>query len=71
MNLTDFYEKASELESRLVKLESDLLCGEQDYLREILLARIDISELSLKAAETAMLHCGARGFVKGLSLIHI
>ena len=61
----DFYEKASELESRLVKLESDLLCGEQDYLREILLARIDISELSLKAAETAMLHCGARGFVKG------
>ena len=26
---------------------------------------IDISELSLKAAETAMLHCGARGFVKG------
>ena len=58
-----FYDKADELEGRLVNLEGDILGGDKDYFREILKARIDASHLSLKAAETAMLHCGARGFI--------
>ena len=59
-----FYDKADELETRLQVLEKDILCGDTGYFRNILTSRIEVAELSLKAAETAMLHCGASGFGK-------
>ena len=59
-----FYDKADELEDRLQVLEQDILCGDTEFFRDILTSRIEAAELSLKAAETAMLHCGASGFGK-------
>lgn len=35
------------------------------YWRRVIEARLATSELALKAAQAAMLHCGARGYVKG------
>ncbi len=36
-----------------------------DLFKEVILARIAIAELSLKAANSAMLHAGARGYLQG------
>ncbi len=35
------------------------------YWKRVVAARLATSELSLEASQAAMLHCGARGFVKG------
>ena len=35
------------------------------YWRRVIAARLATSELALEAAQAAMLHCGARGYVKG------
>lgn len=36
-----------------------------DYFRKVLQLRLDGSELTLRAAQAAMLHWGARGYIKG------
>lgn len=36
-----------------------------EYRRAVLTARLAVSELALEAAQTALLHCGARGYLAG------
>jgi alkylation response protein AidB-like acyl-CoA dehydrogenase len=36
-----------------------------DYMRQVLTARLNVSELSLEASQAAMLHAGARGYIHG------
>ena len=39
--------------------------GTADYVRQVLEARLEISELTLEATQAAMLHAGARAFITG------
>ncbi|MBT3358591.1 MAG: acyl-CoA/acyl-ACP dehydrogenase [Rhodospirillales bacterium] len=59
-----------EIESALFTAEEEVgtlaatpLETDRDFLRRVLSVRADASELSLKAAQSAMLHAGARGYV--------
>lgn len=52
-----------ELHERVMALSSDPYNGDKDYLIDVLDARAQTSELSLKASESALLHQGARGYI--------
>ncbi len=41
------------------------LDGTPDYIRAVLTARLRTSELTLEAAQSALLHAGARGYIEG------
>jgi alkylation response protein AidB-like acyl-CoA dehydrogenase len=41
---------------------------DRNLLREVIEMRIVASELSLRAAQSAMLHCGARGYLQGAAV---
>ena len=42
--------------------------GSRDYVRAVLQARLRCSELALDAAQSALLHAGARGYIEGSSV---
>lgn len=62
----DAFERELEaLEGTLVALAETPLDGTPDYVRAVLTARLHTSELTLEAAQSALLHAGARGFIEG------
>ena len=59
------------IETRLEALKSEIRTlaatpfdPSSSYWRRVVAARLAVSELSLEASQAAMLHCGARGYVK-------
>ena len=56
-------EQATELEVTVDRLAATPLESDPAYWRAVIEARLAGSELSLAAAQAAMLHCGARGYV--------
>jgi alkylation response protein AidB-like acyl-CoA dehydrogenase len=61
---TDFQELLSDLETETMKLARDPLNSGQDYWRSVVELRLKIGEAAVAAAHAAMLHCGARGYLK-------
>ena len=53
------------LEAEIRELAATPFDPSRPYWRRVIEARLATSELALKAAQAAMLHCGARGYVKG------
>jgi alkylation response protein AidB-like acyl-CoA dehydrogenase len=58
-------DQASALRDRLANLAATPLERDRDYLRAVLQARVDVSELALAATQSAMLHWGACGYIHG------
>jgi alkylation response protein AidB-like acyl-CoA dehydrogenase len=60
----NFRELLSELETEAMALASDPYNEEDSYWRKVIALRLRAGEASVAAAHTAMLHCGARGYLK-------
>ena len=60
----DFGEMLSDLESETMELAADPYNADDSYWRRVLALRLRLGEASVAAAHTAMLHCGARGYLK-------
>ena len=60
----DFGVMLSDLESETMKLAADPYNADDSYWRRVLALRLNLGEASVAAAHTAMLHCGARGYLK-------
>jgi alkylation response protein AidB-like acyl-CoA dehydrogenase len=58
-------DKVSAIRERLATLAATPLERDRDYIRAVLQARVDVSELSLEATQSAMLHWGACGYIHG------
>jgi alkylation response protein AidB-like acyl-CoA dehydrogenase len=60
----DFQKLLSELESETMELARDPFNANDDYWRRVVALRLHIGEASVAAAHAAMLHCGARGYLR-------
>jgi alkylation response protein AidB-like acyl-CoA dehydrogenase len=60
----DFQDLLSELESRTMELARDPFNSDEDYWRGVVDLRLQAGDASVAAAHAAMLHCGARGYLK-------
>src|SRR5712671_1180351 len=60
----DFRQLASDLESETMKLAADPFNADDSYWRRVVALRLKAGEASVAAAHAAMLHCGARGYLK-------
>jgi alkylation response protein AidB-like acyl-CoA dehydrogenase len=60
----DFRQLASDLEARTMELAADPFNTGEDYWRRVVALRLEAGEASVAAAHAAMLHCGARGYLK-------
>jgi alkylation response protein AidB-like acyl-CoA dehydrogenase len=60
----DFGELLSDLESEAMALAADPFNADDGYWRRVLALRLNLGEASVAAAHAAMLHCGARGYLK-------
>jgi alkylation response protein AidB-like acyl-CoA dehydrogenase len=60
----DFAELLSDLESETMALAADPFNADDSYWRRVLALRLNLGEASVAAAHAAMLHCGARGYLK-------
>jgi alkylation response protein AidB-like acyl-CoA dehydrogenase len=60
----DFQKLLSELESETMELARDPFNADDDYWRRVVALRLHIGEASVAAAHAAMLHCGARGYLR-------
>src|SRR5258708_36604619 len=54
----------SERESETMELAAEPYNADDSYWRHVLALRLNLGEASVAAAHTAMLHCGARGYLK-------
>jgi alkylation response protein AidB-like acyl-CoA dehydrogenase len=61
---SDFNQLLSELESETMALARDPFNTSDDYWRRVVTLRLHIGDASVAAAHAAMLHCGARGYLK-------
>jgi alkylation response protein AidB-like acyl-CoA dehydrogenase len=61
---TDFRELAADLESATMALARDPFNADDGYWRRVVALRLEAGEASVAAAHAAMLHCGARGYLK-------
>ena len=59
-----FQDLLSELELETMELARDPYNADDGYWRRVLALRLHIGEASVAAAHAAMLHCGARGYLK-------
>jgi alkylation response protein AidB-like acyl-CoA dehydrogenase len=59
-----FQELLSDLELETMELARDPYNADDSYWRRVLVLRLHIGEASVAAAHAAMLHCGARGYLK-------
>lgn len=59
-----FRELAAELEAETMALARDPYNEEETYWRKVIALRLRAGEASVAAAHAAMLHCGARGYLK-------
>jgi alkylation response protein AidB-like acyl-CoA dehydrogenase len=60
----DFSQLASDLESETMELARDPFNMDEGYWRRVVALRLEAGEASVAAAHAAMLHCGARGYLK-------
>jgi alkylation response protein AidB-like acyl-CoA dehydrogenase len=60
----DFAELLFDLESETMALAADPFNADDGYWRRVLALRLHLGEASVAAAHAAMLHCGARGYLK-------
>jgi len=60
----DFRQLASDLESRRWILQPTRSTPDDSYWRRVVALRLKGGEASVAAAHAAMLHCGARGYLK-------
>src|SRR6266436_2042561 len=60
----DFRQLASDLESQTMELAADPFNADDSYWRRVVALRLKAGEASVAAAHAAMLHCGARGYLK-------
>jgi alkylation response protein AidB-like acyl-CoA dehydrogenase len=60
----DFQGLVSDLETETMELARDPFNADEDYWRRVVDLRLRIGEASVAAAHAAMLHCGARGYLK-------
>jgi alkylation response protein AidB-like acyl-CoA dehydrogenase len=60
----DFEKLLSDLEAETMALARDPFNTSDDYWRRVVALRLHISEASVAAAHAAMLHCGARGYLR-------
>ena len=65
----DFEHDLAELTTDLLHLAATPLDGGVSYVRAVLTARLRCSELALEAAQSALLHHGARAYLEG-SAVH-
>jgi alkylation response protein AidB-like acyl-CoA dehydrogenase len=61
---TDFQALLDELEAETLGLARDPYNPDETYWRKVVALRLRIGEASVAAANAAMLHCGARGYLK-------
>jgi alkylation response protein AidB-like acyl-CoA dehydrogenase len=61
----DFNELAAELARETAALARDPFNADDTYWRKVVALRLRAGEASVAAAHAAMLHCGARGYLKG------
>ena len=61
---TDFKDLLSGLESETMELARDPFNPDDSYWRRVIALRLHLGEASVAAAHAAMLHCGARGYLK-------
>ena len=61
---SDFNQLLSELESETMALARDPFNTSDDYWRRVVTLRLHIGDASVAAAHAAMLHCGARGYLR-------
>jgi alkylation response protein AidB-like acyl-CoA dehydrogenase len=61
---TDFRQLASDLESETMELARDPFNADDGYWRRVVALRLQAGDASVAAAHAAMLHCGARGYLK-------
>jgi alkylation response protein AidB-like acyl-CoA dehydrogenase len=61
---TDFAELLSDLEAEAMQLARDPFNADDGYWRSVVALRLKIGEAAVAAAHAAMLHCGARGYLK-------
>jgi alkylation response protein AidB-like acyl-CoA dehydrogenase len=59
----DFRDLLSDLESRAMELARDPFNEDDDYWREVVDLRLQAGDACVAAAHSAMLHCGARGYL--------
>jgi alkylation response protein AidB-like acyl-CoA dehydrogenase len=57
-------EQLAALEATVMRLAATPFEADRDYWRAVIEARLAASELALAAAQAAMLHCGARGYIR-------
>lgn len=60
----DFREQLAALEDEVFELSRTPFDHSREYFVRVIKARLAASEVSVAAAHNAMLHCGARGYVK-------
>jgi len=60
----DFQELLSEIETEVMSLASDPYNEEECFWRQVVALRLRAGEASVAAAHAAMLHCGARGYLR-------
>jgi alkylation response protein AidB-like acyl-CoA dehydrogenase len=60
----DFRDLAAELEAGTMALARDPYNPEETYWRKVIALRLRAGEASVAAAHAAMLHCGARGYLR-------
>ena len=60
----DFGELLADLEAETMDLARDPFNTDDSYWREVVELRLNLGEASVAAAHAAMLHCGARGYLK-------
>jgi alkylation response protein AidB-like acyl-CoA dehydrogenase len=61
---TDFQQLLSDLEAETMELARDPFNADDGYWRSVVALRLKIGEAAVAAAHAAMLHCGARGYLK-------
>jgi alkylation response protein AidB-like acyl-CoA dehydrogenase len=60
----NFADLLTELESETMQLARDPYNADESYWRRVVALRLRAGEASVAAAHAAMLHCGARGYLK-------
>ena len=60
----DFQNLLADLEAETMGLARDPFNADDGYWREVVELRLNIGEASVAAAHAAMLHCGARGYLR-------
>ena len=60
----NFQDLLTELESETMQLARDPYNADDSYWRRVVALRLRAGEASVAAAHAAMLHCGARGYLK-------